>query len=77
VAVSAISGIVTILFVKDPWLLIPAAAGAWVGTYAAKWKRSPRRPVDGGDPFYDADDNFFSVIKADGTYTAGKITHVR
>lgn len=31
------TGIATISFVKDYWLLIPACAGAWLGTYVALW----------------------------------------
>jgi hypothetical protein len=28
-----VNGLVVLLYVGDPWLLIPCAAGAWVGTF--------------------------------------------
>jgi hypothetical protein len=31
--IMACSGFVTVNFVADPWLLIPACSGAFVGTY--------------------------------------------
>ena len=30
-----LSGIATIGYVEDPWMLIPAAMGAWLGTVVA------------------------------------------
>lgn len=36
VVLSTLSGIMSIAFVHDPWLLIPGAAGAWIGTYLSK-----------------------------------------
>lgn len=32
-AVFVVLGFVTVLYVNDYWMLIPAAAGAWCGTY--------------------------------------------
>lgn len=29
--------VATITYVKDPWLLIPAMVGAWLGTFATIW----------------------------------------
>jgi hypothetical protein len=35
-----LNGLTTIGYTSDPWLLIPAATGAWLGTFfAVKWKR--------------------------------------
>ncbi len=31
------TGYVTISYTQDPWMLVPSAAGAFVGTYAAVW----------------------------------------
>lgn len=36
VLITIVSGFVTVAFVHNNWLLIPAAVGAWIGTYAAK-----------------------------------------
>jgi hypothetical protein len=33
---SFLTGIITIIYVAEPMLLLPAAAGAWVGVYLAK-----------------------------------------
>ena len=35
-AITLLSGVITILFVHDPSMLVPACLGAWVGTYIAK-----------------------------------------
>jgi hypothetical protein len=35
--IMAITAIVTILYVSDPWAIIPATAGAFVGTYVSVW----------------------------------------
>lgn len=31
------TGIATVCYTTDPWLLIPAATGAWTGTYLGVW----------------------------------------
>lgn len=33
--IALIIGVNTILYTQDPWLLVPSAAGAFVGTYVA------------------------------------------
>jgi len=38
------SAIVTISYVSDPWLIIPAIGGAFVGTYAAIKLKTYYRP---------------------------------
>jgi lipid-A-disaccharide synthase-like uncharacterized protein len=37
VAILGFSGYVTTSYVKDPWMLIPAGVGAFMGTWAAIW----------------------------------------
>jgi hypothetical protein len=32
-AIMLINALVTISYVTEPWMLVPVAAGAWVGTY--------------------------------------------
>jgi hypothetical protein len=40
VPIYALGSLVTIEYVHDPWLLIPACAGAFVGTYlSVKWSK--------------------------------------
>lgn len=34
-----ISTLVVLDVVKQPWMMIPAAAGAWTGTYFIVWRR--------------------------------------
>jgi hypothetical protein len=48
-AITLLSGYVTLAFVNDPILLIPACAGAWVGTFAAKWRPQPVEQTTWGD----------------------------
>lgn len=40
VGITVLSGIAQFGYIHNPWLLIPAAAGAFVGTFAAiRWRR--------------------------------------
>lgn len=32
-AIMLLNGVVTLTYVHDPWMILPAAAGAFVGTY--------------------------------------------
>lgn len=32
-AIMLLNGVVTLTYVSDPWMILPAAAGAFVGTY--------------------------------------------
>lgn len=34
-----VSTLVVLDVVKQPWMMIPAAAGAWAGTYYTVWRR--------------------------------------
>lgn len=37
--IAVVAGIAIVTYVHNPWLLIPAALGGWVGTYfGIKWK---------------------------------------
>lgn len=36
-AIVLLNGVVTIMYVDDPWMLIPTVAGAMVGTWLAIW----------------------------------------
>lgn len=39
-AITALSGINTVSFVHDPWLILPAMAGAFVGTAFGMWRNA-------------------------------------
>lgn len=44
------NGVSQIGYVNEPWLLVPAAAGAFTGTYAAMWWENKRKQPPGSKP---------------------------
>jgi len=51
VAITLLSGLTTLEWMKEPLLLIPACIGAWIGTYAAKVKLFIPPPAPEPSPY--------------------------